>query len=130
MFFLENLLIKFSSTLSSCKSFKKFLELIQSYEDVPFSASKWPICPEQIFLVQAIIITLIYLLGLFIVQNLNKFLRPIQSCENVQFLGLKWPISPDENFFFRKPVNEPCFFHSDLSICQKSKSDINLLKRY
>ena len=32
--------------------------------------------------------------------------------------------------FFKKPVNEPCFFHSCLSTCQKSKSDINLLVKY
>ena len=32
--------------------------------------------------------------------------------------------------FFRKPVNEPCFFHSCLSTCQKLKSDINLLLKY
>ena len=51
-FFLEKQLIKFSCTywpLSFCKIFKKFLELIQSYEDVPFSGPKWPICPEQFF---------------------------------------------------------------------------------
>ena len=47
----------------------------------------------------------------------------------VQNLGPKWPIFPNENFF-RKPVNEPCFFHSCLSTCQKSKSDINLLVKY
>ena len=28
---------------------KKFLEAMQSYEDVPFSGLKWPICPEQKF---------------------------------------------------------------------------------
>ena len=32
--------------------------------------------------------------------------------------------------FFRKSVNELCFFHSCLSTCQKSKSDINLLVKY
>ena len=52
----------------------------------------------------------------------------IQSYEDVQFLGLKCPISPNENFF-RKPVKEPCFFHSCLSTCQKSKSDISLLMK-
>ena len=31
------------------QNFKKLLESIQSYEDVPFSGQKWPICPEQIF---------------------------------------------------------------------------------
>ena len=51
-FFLEKQLIKFSCTywpLSFCKILKKFLGPIQSYEDVPFSGPKWPICPEQIF---------------------------------------------------------------------------------
>ena len=96
---------------------------------MPFSGPEWPICPEQIFLVQTIIITFIYLLALFIVQNLKKFFLWIQSYEDVQFLGPKWPISPNENFF-RKPVNEPCFFHSCLSTCQKSKPDINLLVKY
>ena len=37
---------------------------------------------------------------------------------------------PQMRIFFRKPVNEICFFHSCLSTCQKSKSDINLLVKY
>ena len=51
-FFLEKQLIKFSCTywpLSFCKILKKFLGPIQSYEDVPFSGPKWPICHEQNF---------------------------------------------------------------------------------
>ena len=51
-FFWKKLLISFSSTywpLSFCKILKKFLEPIQSYEDVPFSGPKWPICHEQNF---------------------------------------------------------------------------------
>ena len=31
------------------QNFKKFVEPIQSYGDVPFSDPKWKICPEQIF---------------------------------------------------------------------------------
>ena len=31
------------------QNFKKFLEPIQSYEDVPFSSPKWLTCPEQFF---------------------------------------------------------------------------------
>ena len=44
-FFGKKLLISFSSTywpLSFCKIFKKFLEPIQSYKDVPFSGPKYP----------------------------------------------------------------------------------------
>ena len=51
-FFLKKQLIKFSCTywpLSFCKILKKFLGPIQSYEDVPFSGPKWPICHEQNF---------------------------------------------------------------------------------
>ena len=64
-----------------------------------FRAQNTPICSEQNFLVQTIIITLIYLLALFIVQNLKKFLQQIQSYEDVQFLATKWPISSNENLF-------------------------------
>ena len=47
---------------------------------------------NKIFLVQTIIITFIYLLALFIVQNLKKFLQWIQSYEDVPILGPKWSI--------------------------------------
>ena len=52
-FFLEKQLLKLSCTccpLSFCKILKKFIGPIQSYEDVPFSGPKWPVCNEQIFL--------------------------------------------------------------------------------
>ena len=51
-YFVEKELIKFSCTywpLSCCKILKKFLGLIQSYEDVLFSGPKWPIYHEQYF---------------------------------------------------------------------------------
>ena len=54
---------------------------------------------EQIFLVQTII-TFIYLLALFIVQNLKKFSQRIQYYEDVPFLGPKRSICPNFSFFF------------------------------
>ena len=42
---------------------------------MPFSVTKWPICPEQFFLLQTIIITFIYLLALFIVKNSLQILK-------------------------------------------------------
>ena len=78
------------------------------------------------FLLKTIIITFIYLLAFFNVQNLKKFFQQIQSYEDAQFLG---PF-PQMRIFFKKPVNEPCFFYPCLSTCQKSKSDINLLVKY
>ena len=61
-------------------------------------------CPfvlNKIFLVQTIIITFIYLLALFIVQNLKKFLQQIQSYEDAPFLGPKWSSCPKQKFFWK-----------------------------
>ena len=58
------------------QNFRKFLEPIQSYEDLLFLGRKWPDSSEQFFFVQTII-TFIYLLALFIVQNLKKFLQQV-----------------------------------------------------
>ena len=64
------------------QSFKKIIRAnpelwVVIFLGTPFSGPKWPICPEQIFLVQAII-SFIYLLSLLTVQNLKKFLQQIQ----------------------------------------------------
>ena len=72
---------------SFCKILKKFLEPIQSYEDVPFSGSKWHICHEQNF---------------FGTNHYYYFHLPIgQSYEDAQCLGPKWPISANQNFFYK-----------------------------
>ena len=54
---------------------------------------------NKIFLVQIIINILIYLLALFVVQNLKRFLQRIQSCEDVPFLGPNDPFAPNKKFF-------------------------------
>ena len=56
-----------------------------------FQAQKSPFILNKIFLVQTIIITFIYLLVLFIVQNFEKLLQRIQSYD-APFLGPKWSI--------------------------------------
>ena len=65
-----------------------------------FWAQNSPLVMNKIFLLQTIIITFIYLLALFIVQNLKKFLMQIQSYDDVPFLGPKWSICTKQNFFF------------------------------
>ena len=118
------------------QSLKKFLQQIQSYENASFLGPKWSICPpsplspnKKNFFQKIINIIFIKLLAPFVVQNFEKFFQSIQSYDDVQFLDPKWLIFPNENFF-RKPVNEPCFCHSCLSTCQKTKSEINLLMKY
>ena len=61
-----------------------------------FRAQNGPFVLNKIL--QTIIIACIYLLALFIKQNLKKFFQWIQSYEDAQFLGPKWPISTNENF--------------------------------
>ena len=80
------------------------------------------------FFLKNINIVLIYLLAPFIVQHSKKNLR-----SRVKRMCNFWVQNdpfPQIRIFFRKPVKEPCFFHSCLSTCQKSKSDINLLVKY
>ena len=86
--------------------------------------------PQTFFFWKIINIILIYLLAPFIVQNFKKILLAdleLRGCANVWVQNDPFP---KMRIFFRKPVNEPCFFHSCLSTCQKSKSDINLLVKY
>ena len=59
-----------------------------------FRAQNTPICPENFFSVQAIIITFIYLLALFIGQNFKKILR----ADPEYFWAQNGPFAPN-NFF-------------------------------
>ena len=114
-------------SLSFWKVFKKFLRA-DAELCVIFGSKMAHLFWTKFFLLQTVIITFIYLLALFIVQNLKKILTadPELWCT---ILGPKWSICPNENSF-RKPVNKSCSFHSCLSTCQKSKSDIHLLMKY
>ena len=131
IFLVQTIIITFIYLLALfiVQNLKKFLQRIQSYEDVPFLGPKWSICPKQIFFGKLLISFSSTYQPLSLCKILKKFFQRIQSYEDVQFLGPQWLISPNQNFL-RKPVNEPCCFHSCLSTCQKSKSDINLLAKY
>ena len=84
------------------QNFKKILRADPVMRMCHFRAHNGPFVLNKIFLVQTIIITFIYLLALFIVQNLKKFLQQIQNHDNALFLDPKWSISP--NFFFWKII--------------------------
>ena len=85
--------------------------------------------PHTIFFWKVISIILIYLLAPSIVQNFKKILPADLELWGWAIFGPKMARFPKWEFF-RKPISEPCFFHSRLSTCQKSKSDINLLVIY
>ena len=128
-FLVQTIIITFIYLLALfiVQNLKKNFTVDPELSDAPFLGPKWFICPN--FFLKIINIILMFLVAPFIVQNLKNFFWWIQSYEDAQFLGPKWPICPNENFF-KKPVNEPCFFHSCLSTGQRSKSDINLLVKY
>ena len=132
-FALEKQLIKFSCTyqpLSICKIFiKEILELIQNYDVRHFWDQNSPFVLNKIFLGINHCYYFHLLMALFILQNLKEVLQWIQIMTMHRFWAQSGLFTPNK-FFFRKPVNEPCFFYSCLSTCQKSKSDINLLVKY
>ena len=63
-----------------------------------FQAQNGPLVMNKIFWYN-IIITFIYLLALFIVQNLKKFLHQIKSHGDALFLGPKWSFAPNKILF-------------------------------
>ena len=69
-----------------------------------FRVQNGPFVLNKFFSVQTIIITFIYLLALFTVQNFKKLFQRIQSYEDAPFLGPNWSIS-HKQFFFCKIIN-------------------------
>ena len=127
--------------------YKKILEMIQSYEDARhFRDQNNPFVLNKNFLLQTTTHPELWrctILGPIVVHLPNFFFfffwgggnyyyhshLPISPFHCAKLRAQDGPF-PQIRFFFRKPVNEPCFFYSCLSTCQKSKSDINLLVKY
>ena len=134
-FLVQTIIITFIYLLAlfTVQNLKKFLQQIQSYEEPPFLGPKWSICPTQNFFWKIINIILVYLLAPFIGQNFKKIF-PVDpefvDSWRCAIFGPKMAHCPKIRIFFTKPVNEPCFFHSCLSTCRKSKADLNLLVKY
>ena len=103
-FFLEKQLIKFSCTywpLSFCKILKKFLGLIQSYEDVPFSGPKWPICHEQNFFGTNHYYYFHLPIGPFHCAKFKKILTADPELWGCAIFGPKMVHLPQTNFFWK-----------------------------
>ena len=100
-FLVQTIIITFIYLLALfiVQNFKKFLQQIQSYEDVPFLGPKWSICPKQIFFWKIINIILIYLLAPFIVQNFKKILPADPELWGCTIFGPKMAHFPKWEFF-------------------------------
>ena len=88
-----------------------------------FRVQNGPFVLNKFFSVQTIIITFIYLLALFTVQNFKKFFQRIQSYEDAPFLGPNWSIS-HKQFFFCKIINIILIFLLTPFIVQNLKKKI------
>ena len=113
-FFWYKSLLVLSSTYWPCTLYKilKILTADPELWACTFFGPKMVHLPQNVFGKILILFSSTYK-PLSLCKILKKF---FQSYEDEHFLGPKWLISPNENFF-RKPVNEPCFFHSCLSTC-------------
>ena len=130
-FFLEKQLIKFSCTyqpLSFCKILKKFLEPIQSYEDVPFSDPKWPICPEQIFFGTNHYYYFHLSIGPFHCANFlkNSYSRSGVMCH---FWDQNGPFAPNKHFF-GKLITSLSSTYQLLSLCKIFKTFFQRIQSY
>ena len=81
-----------------------------------FQVQNGPFVLNKNFLVQTII-TFIYLLTLFIEQNLKEFLQQIQSYEMCHFWTQNGPSAPN-NFFFGKLLISLSSTYQPLSLCK------------
>ena len=109
------------------QNFKK--TLWADSQDVPFLGLKWPFLTNKFFLVQTIIITLIHLLALFIVQNLQHFLQRIQTSEDAPFLAPKWSICPKQIFFGKLLISFSSTYQP-LSLCKIFKKFFQQIQSY
>ena len=97
-----NKIFMYLLSLSFCKIFKKILRLFQSYENVPFSGTKWLICHEQNFFGANNYYYFHLLIGPF---------HRIQSYEDASSLGPKSSFAPNK-FFFKNNY----WYHFELPI--------------
>ena len=96
--------IKFSCAcypLSFCKILKEFLQLIQSYQYVPFSGPKWPICPEQKFFGTNHYYYFTVPIGPFYYAKFKKILTADPELWECTILGPKMVHLPQTNFFWK-----------------------------
>ena len=101
-----------------CAKFKKILTVDPELWGCTIFGPKMVHLP-QFFFWKIIKIILIYLLAPFIVQNFKKILTMDPELWGCAIFAPKMAHFPKWEFFFRNPVNEPYFFHSCLSTCQK-----------
>ena len=88
--------------LQNCK---KIFELIQSYEDMPFSGPKWCICPEQNFFGTNYYYYFHLAIGPFHCAKLKKIVTMDPELWGCTIFGPKMVPFASHKFFFLKIIN-------------------------
>ena len=86
------------------QNFKRIVRADQSYQDVPFLGTKWPICSEQFFFWYKPLLLLSSTCWPFSLCKIyKKLLQLIQSCEDAPVWTQNGPFAPQ--LFFWKIIN-------------------------
>ena len=132
-FILKKQLKNFSFTYQLL-SFWKILKNSQSQSRVMRMRHFWtqngPFAPNKLFFGKLLISFSSTYQPLSLCKILKKFFQWIQSYEDAQFLPQNGSFPRMRIFSENLLMSFVSFFHSCLSTCQKSKSDINLLVKY
>ena len=110
------------------QNFKIICKLVQSYQDVPFSGTKWPISPEQIFFGTNHYYYFHLRVGPF---HCAKFMKnsygPSKVVRMPHFWGQNGPFAP---IFFGKLVISFSSNYQPHSLCEISKKSFLQIQSY
>ena len=103
--------------------------ILQFFKKILTADPEWSICPEQFFFGTNHYYCFHLPISPFHCAKLKKILPADPKLWGCSIFGPKMTHLP-KWVFFRKSVNESCFFHSCLSTFPKLKSDVTLLVKY
>ena len=95
-----------------------------------FQAQNYPFVPNKFFLLQTIIITFIYLLALFIVQNLKKILTADPELWRHTIFGPKIVYLPQTKLFWKKSLISFSSTYWPFSLCKILKKFFQRIQSY
>ena len=95
-----------------------------------FQAQNYPFVPNKFFLLQTIIITFIYLLALFIVQNLKKILTADPELWGHTIFGPKIVYLPQTKLFWKKSLISFSSTYWPFSLCKILKKFFQRIQSY
>ena len=107
--------------ISIVQNFKKFLQRIQSYDDVPFLGSKQSICPKQIFSFRKLSLSFSFTYQPLSLCKILKLFQQIQSYEDAHIWTQNGPFPQMRIFSKNLSMNLVSFIHAYLHAKNQSQ---------